>query len=222
MQRDILRRLLTAPMLRFKDLKPQGMESNIFMYHLKTLIKQDLLYKTDAGYTLTSKGKHFVDRTNLQSLSIRIQPKLITILFIERPDGKMAILERLHQPFLDYKGFPSGKVHYGESLSDAATRELHEKTGLSGVGLDLRGTFIMRFTNGDEVVNHIIGYVYSGSVANKVELDFENQYFRSYWGKKEELFTDNRFKGPPELFTLLEKTPQNELFFAEHEFTSDF
>ena len=221
-QRDILRRLLTAPALRFKDLKPAGMESNIFMYHLKTLIKENLVVKIDGLYTLTSKGKHYVDRSSLDSLNVRIQPKLITILMVTRQDGKIAILERLHQPFLGYKGLPSGKVHYGESLHRAAERELQEKTGMTDVKLALRGTFIMQFTRADEVVNHIIGYVYSGTLTSMTALDYRTEYFRSYWGDKNELFTDNRFKGHPELFALLEKTPHNQLFFAEHEFTSDF
>jgi 8-oxo-dGTP pyrophosphatase MutT (NUDIX family)/predicted transcriptional regulator len=221
-QRDILRSLLSAPNLRFKDIKPAGLESNIFMYHLKTLIKEDLVEKTDGGYTLTSKGKHFVDRANLESLKVRIQPKTITILAIENTDGKLVILERLHQPFINHKGFPSGKIHYGESLLQAAERELLEKTGFTGIPLTFRGNFIMRYDKDGATVNHIIGYVFSGTVTDNPPLDFRNEYFRSYWGTKEELYADNRFKGHPELFELLNKTPKNELFVAEHDFTSDF
>ncbi|MCU0667708.1 MAG: NUDIX hydrolase, partial [Patescibacteria group bacterium] len=213
---------LTAQILRFKDLKPAGMESNIFMYHLKALIKEGYIIKMDIGYTLTSKGKHYVDRTNLDSLIIRIQPKSITIIYVENEQGKMAILERLHQPFIGYKGFPSGKIHYGESLDQSATRELYEKTGLVNKQLKLRGTFIMKFRNNKEIVNHIIGYVFAGVAPIKEELDYHNKYFRSYWGDKSELYQDNRFKGHPELFELLETTNPDRLFFAEHEFTSDF
>lgn len=221
-QRDILRSLLGAPSRRFKDLKPAGLESNIFMYHLKTLIKEDLVEKTDDGYSLTSKGKHFVDRANLASLKVRIQPKTITILAIENTEGKLVILERLHQPFIHHKGFPSGKIHYGESLQQAAERELHEKTGFTNVPLTFRGNFIMRYDKDGETVNHIIGYVFSGVMQGNEPLAFETEYFRSYWGDKSELYTDNRFKGHPELFELLEKTPKNQLFLAEHDFTSDF
>lgn len=221
-QRDILRTLLTVDAARFKDLKPTGLESNIFMYHVKTLIKEKLVEKTDAGYALTSQGKHFVDRANLESLKVRVQPKTITILVVQNEAGKIAILERLHQPFIGHKGFPSGKIHYGETLQNAASRELAEKTGLRNVDLQLRGNFVMRFSKSDEVVNHIIGYVYSGQVLSPVALDFKTDYFASHWGDKQELYDDNRFKGHPEIFELLEKTPGGQLFFAEHEFTSDF
>lgn len=221
-QRDILRTLLSAPAVRFKDLKPAGLESNIFMYHLKTLIKEGLVEKEEGGYGLTSAGKHFVDRANLASLKVRIQPKTITILAVENSDGKLLILERLHQPFINHKGFPSGKIHYGESLQDAANRELIEKTGLTDIPLSFRGNFIMRYDKDGATVNHIIGYVFSGVASDNPPLDFKNEYFKSYWGDKSELYADNRFKGHPELFELLEKTPKNQLFVAEHDFTSDF
>lgn len=221
-QREILRNLLLVPEARFKDLKPKGLESNIFMYHVKTLIKEGLVEKTEHGYALTGKGKQFVDRSNLESLKIRLQPKAITILAVQNNNGQYVILERLHQPFINNKGFPSGKIHYGESLHDAATRELLEKTGYTNTPLTFRGNFIMRYFNNSEVVNHIIGFVYSGSVDTVEPLEFKNIYFKSYWGDKEELYVDNRFKGHPEIFELLNKTPKGELFFAEHDFTSDF
>lgn len=221
-QREILRSLLLVPEARFKDLKPAGLESNIFMYHLKTLIKEGLVEKTEGGYTLTSKGKSFVDRSNLASLKIRVQPKTITILAVTNSDGKQLILERLHQPFINHKGFPSGKIHYGESLIDAANRELLEKAGFKDVALTFRGNFVMRYFKEDEVVNHIIGYVFSGQVNTMEPLNFVTPYFKSYWGDKGELYVDNRFKGHPEIFELLQKTPSGELFFVEHDFTSDF
>jgi ADP-ribose pyrophosphatase YjhB (NUDIX family) len=221
-QREILRSLLLVPEARFKDLKPAGLESNIFMYHLKTLIKEGLVEKTESGYTLTGKGKSFVDRSNLASLKIRVQPKTITILAVTNSDGKQLILERLHQPFINHKGFPSGKIHYGESLIDAANRELLEKAGFKDVALTFRGNFVMRYFKEDEVVNHIIGYVFSGQVNTMEPLNFVTPYFKSYWGDKGELYVDNRFKGHPEIFELLQKTPSGELFFAEHDFTSDF
>ena len=221
-QREILRSLLLVPEARFKDLKPAGLESNIFMYHLKTLIKDGLVEKTDGGYALTTKGKSFVDRSNLVSLKIRVQPKTITILAVTNSDGKQLILERLHQPFINHKGFPSGKIHYGESLADAARRELLEKTGISNIPLTFRGNFVMRYFKDNDVVNHIIGYVFSGHVTSNEVLHFETPYFKSYWGEKGELYEDNRFKGHPEIFELLQKTPTGQLFFAEHDFTSDF
>lgn len=221
-QREILRSLLLVPEARFKDLKPDGLESNIFMYHLKTLIKDGLVEKVENGYALTAKGKQFVDRSNLVSLKIRVQPKTITILAIQNKVGKQLILERLHQPFINHKGFPSGKIHYGESLQDAALRELEEKAGFTDTTLVFRGNFVMRYFNDKEVVNHIIGYVFSGTVDTVEPLLFETTYFKCYWGDKDELYVDNRFKGHPEIFELLQKTPQGELFFAEHDFTSDF
>lgn len=221
-QRDIVHKLVSLPTARFRDLKPQGLESNIFMYHLNKLIAGEFVQKTTAGYELTPAGKHFADRVNLESLKLRIQPKLITILMISHGDDQWLLLERLHQPFIGTKGFPSGKIHYGEALDDAARRELKEKSNLDNVELRLRGSFIMRFFVGKEVVNHIIGYVFCGKLATGLSTDYKTDLFRSYVGEESELFGDKTFSGHRELLELISKHEPDDLFVSQHDFLSDY
>lgn len=99
LQKDIVRRLISVPEASFSALKPKAIESNLFMYHLRKVIKLGLVEKCEAGYRLTRLGKQFVDRVNLERLEFRIQPKLITVLAIEREDAKWLVLRRKHQPF---------------------------------------------------------------------------------------------------------------------------
>lgn len=221
-QKDILSRLLMVEVVRFKDLKPQGMESNIFMYHLKSLMKDSMVIKTDNGYSLTSKGKHFVDRSQLESLKTWVQPKIIVIIALQNTKGEYAILERLHQPFLGYKGFPSGKLHYGEPLSEAANRVMAEKVQIKDTQLLRIGTFIMRYKKEEEIVNHIIGYVFSGKLKTDEHIKASSKFFRCYWGDEEELYLDNRFGGHPELMKLIKTATHKQPFFIEKEFESNF
>lgn len=55
------------------------------------------------------------------------QPRLTVDVIIEMPGG-IVLIERKHEPL----GFalPGGFVDYGESLEDAAVREVKEETGL--------------------------------------------------------------------------------------------
>lgn len=220
-QRAIVHKLLPVESARFSELKPKEMESNIFMYHLKQLISLGIVEKTEGGYALTSAGKHFVDRANIESLKIRIQPKLITIITLQRQDGKWLILERLHQPFLNFKGFPSGKVHYGETLQEAANRELKEKGNIVA-DLSMRGTFVMRYSSEGEIVNHIIGYVFGGKVPANTTAENSNEHYRSYWGDESDLFAEKNFKGHKEILDLLKKYKPGELFMSQIDFESDF
>lgn len=221
-QKDILSRLLMVETVRFKDLKPQGMESNIFMYHLKSLMKDSMVIKAENGYSLTSKGKHFVDRSQLESLKTWVQPKIIVIIALRNINGEYAILERLHQPFLGYKGFPSGKLHYGESLAEAAKRVMEEKTQIKDTGLLRIGTFIMRFKKENEIVNHIIGYVFSGKLKTNEPIKASSKFFKCYWGDEGELYLDNRFGGHPELMKLIKTSTHKQPFFIEKEFESSY
>jgi hypothetical protein len=140
-QKQILEKLTFAQSLRFSELKPSNLESNLFMYHLNRLIKSGFVKKTEEGYTLTQVGLAHVDKLSMKDLKHRVQAKVLSILAIENENGKWLMLKRLHQPYIGKIGFPSGKTHYGESLLAAASRDLEEKSGLTGVELELRGNF---------------------------------------------------------------------------------
>src|SRR5215213_6224268 len=207
LQKQIVFTLMKAEVVPFSALKPAGVESNLFMYHLRRLIAQDMVAKVDGGYRLTELGKTYVDRASLTSLTLRLQPKMITILAVQDDKGRWLLLERLHQPFLHYVGFPSGKLHYGEDLTEAAHRELKEKTGVVGAQLQLRGNIFMRFVAREEptrTVNHICGYVFSGQLPRKARDGFTTDNFRSFWDETERLFAPDSFKGNREVLELLE------------------
>lgn len=221
-QRDIVAHLVTCEHARYSELKPKSIESNLFMYHLRRLIAQNMVAKTDEGYTLTRQGRHYVDRASLSSLKIRMQPKIITVLTVKRSDGKWLLLKRLHQPFLNYIGFPSGKVHYGETIDEAALRELKEKADINNVKLHLRGNLFMRFMAKEDsnlVVNHVCAYVFSGSVDETVTVTKESENFVTLWGEEQQIYQTPSFKGHEEILELLK---QGELFIKNLDFESDF
>lgn len=45
-------------------------------------------------------------------------------------DDEVLLIKRAHDPGKDKWAIPGGKVEYGESLAEAATREVKEETGL--------------------------------------------------------------------------------------------
>ena len=54
LQRDILYKLVTNDALKFSELRPKNVDSNVITYHLQQLIKQKLIVKNDNGlYELT-------------------------------------------------------------------------------------------------------------------------------------------------------------------------
>lgn len=132
LQQHILSRLIHYPCLRYADLKPAGIEGNLFMYHLRQLIKAGYLAKAgDGAYCLTVEGQRFADTLSLKTLTPRAQPRIVTLLVCRNQAGEYLFLRRKRQPLLGLVGFPYGKIHLGETIAEAAARELQEKTGLS-------------------------------------------------------------------------------------------
>jgi len=202
-QLEILKRMLNRPESRYSDLKPQHLEANLFVYHLKQLMRLGLIEKQDKLYILTRSGKHYADRVTMESMKIRLQPKIVTVLAIRRSDGKWLMQVRKQQPFTNYKGFPSGKVHYGETLDVAATRELQEKAQLTDINLTLRGNIVMRFNDAEDTINHVIGYVFYGETPATTTVDFDTEYFSSYFANEADFFLEPCFAGHQEILALL-------------------
>lgn len=64
------------------------------------------------------------------------------VLFASGPDDlEVLLIQRDAPPFQDAWAFPGGFVDIGESLEEAARRELAEETSIRGVPLDQLGAF---------------------------------------------------------------------------------
>jgi ADP-ribose pyrophosphatase YjhB (NUDIX family) len=135
-QLEILKRLLFAEKLRYTDIKPNpDMENNQFDFHLKELIKAGHIQKIDQFYLLTNTGKEYANRMDTDKITISKQAKISAWVCCRRKTKKgyqYLIFTRLKQPFYGCQGFLSGKVQYGETVEQAAARELREEANLTG------------------------------------------------------------------------------------------
>lgn len=208
-QRTIMKAFLESPTASYSRLKPEGIESNLFLYHLRQLIAQGLIEKDGKTYHLGVRGKQFLDRSNLDTMVIRVQPKVISMLAVQNPAGEYLILERLHQPFMNLKGFPSGKLHFGESLLEGAYRELEDKSGLTAddVELRLRGNVAMRFFSADpkNVVNHVVSYVFAGTCRTAQSNLFEKPLLRTFWADETVFSEAQAIKGHDKILQMLKR-----------------
>lgn len=135
-QNILIKKLALAPSegLRFKHLIIEDVDSDHSNYHLKQLIRFGLVKKTNALYSLTDKGKDYSGSLDDAMKHVEKLPKTSVIVWAmrKRPDGvnEYLVNKRLRHPYYGKVGRITGKVLFGESLEDAAQRELYEETGL--------------------------------------------------------------------------------------------
>ena len=126
--RSIIGYLQTHEFARFSDMRPKGVDTNLFTYHLNRLIKKGFIEKTDSGYTLSKKGLVYVDRVSYERMKLRSQPKIITMLLVQSSDGNVLLQQRKKQPYINTWTLPYGKIHIDDSsVMAAAIRESEEK-----------------------------------------------------------------------------------------------
>lgn len=137
-QTGILKVLLFREYARFSDLNAEKIPSDHFNFHVKKLLDENLIEKTDDGlYKLTVKGKEFANRFDADSATMAIerQAKLGALVICSKTENgvpKYLIQQRLKQPYYGYYGFITGKIKWGETIEETAQRELAEESGLSG------------------------------------------------------------------------------------------
>jgi len=205
-----------ADSLGYAKMRPPGVESNHYAYHLEQLIRGSLVAKIGRSYSLTKKGLALVDRTSHADMTVRLQPQIVTSIHITNETGLSLLYRHSFQPYMGLYGAPQGRLHYSEHVGEAATRELAEKTGLTGASLRHRGIVYVHTTKQDIEISKLLVHVFSGTLAGLPKLAEPTQKGACAWIDAETLTEDMCMPGYKEILELL-GVGGDELFFAEIE-----
>lgn len=206
-QADILLVLTLNPTAKFVEMNTSGMSLDHFNFHVQRLVKTDLIRKTRSGrYRLTTKGKQLADRIEADSVVIEKQPKVsvLVICIMRKNNTDMYLMQkRLKHPYYGYLGMITGKVRWGETLKEAAARELKEETGLSGkmtlVGVEHK----LDYSKREKLLADKLFFVFTvtdvkGRLQNKFK-EGENM-----WMKEKDILTaKNIFEDIPKLLEII-------------------
>lgn len=131
-QRHILKLLIENPTRRYNQLRPAQVEPNQFVYHLKQLIKQELVAKCEAGYELTPKGRAYADKLADGSYDVPwdTQPRNVLFLAVRHAQLGWLLVRRDKQPTINKIGFISTNPRLGEVIASTAEQFMRESYGL--------------------------------------------------------------------------------------------
>lgn len=163
-QAKILKNLLYVESSGYARLRPAGLESNLFAYHLEQLLKDGFVAKIDKTYRLAPRGLALVDRMSQEKMVDRLQPHILTVISITNAKGQTLLYKRGFQPYIHKLGFPLGKTHLEETIQQAAERELYEKTGLQDIPLTQRGMVYVHITQAGFTITKALCHVFEGSL----------------------------------------------------------
>lgn len=138
LQNKILKTLLLNEKVRFSEMNIENISNDHFSFHVNRLLELELILKDEEGfYHLTDEGKEYANRLDVDGEEIEIEKQakigvLVVCTKTENEVKKYLIQKRLKHPYYGYHGFITGKVKWGETVFDAARRELDEEAGLEG------------------------------------------------------------------------------------------
>lgn len=195
-QKQILEKFSHAPSLRFNDLLIEGLASEHMNYHLKKLLEYGLVAK-NGQYSLTDKGKDFVNLLDDNVNLIERQPKTSVLIHAIRQNNSGQIehllYRRLKQPYLNYVGKLGGKVRFGETLLAAAERELYEETGLTSNNLVLEEIYHkMRYREPGNFVQDVIFYIFH-TLNPQGELIRQTPDQENFWATREDVLFSGKY-----------------------------
>ncbi len=160
-QKHIIGVLMHHKVARFRDMRPPQTDSNLYSYHLGSLLKNKMVEKTDGGYTLTKKGIAYIDRVSTATLDVRLQPKIITMFVVQNSEGQVLLVRRQRHPFIGTWSLPNGKVHSTDaSVMESARREAREKLGVVNQSMTHAGECYIRTLHDGEVVMSTLAHIW--------------------------------------------------------------
>lgn len=180
-ERHLLKQLSFSDSRRYTELKPDGVEGNLFQYHARLLEKRGLISRTEDGYALTSAGKIFVaDLSQTKLMHPRKLPRAVVMIVCINAEGQHLLFRWRRQPYRGLVSLPFGRLLYDQSPTTMAAEQLLLKTGYQAQ-LDFIGQADIISGQYNQVADHLSASVFVATSPQQiVEPDgLTGEYF---WG----------------------------------------
>jgi ADP-ribose pyrophosphatase YjhB (NUDIX family) len=188
-QGKILAMIANSDGLRYSEAYPgEGIDDDLYNYHLQELVRHGLLQKIDKTYCLTDEGKQEVTLLNHSGDPVEIF-KIIVLLIVTRNVGRQILIhQRIRHPHRGEISTVSGKVRTGELFTQAAKRGLKEKTGLQADFSHWGDFRVIRKTQDGKLFEDII---FALCVAHNPtgDLTESNEYGQNWWAEFDQIYS---------------------------------
>lgn len=131
LQKQILQKLSIKTTARFAEMRPEGIESNSFTYHLRELVKQKLVIKnSDGTYTITARGTHATAHLVHSPIEILELAHSVLLMAVRSSNNNWLLQKRLTPPMQGKYGFIYAEPNANEHIAITAQKTVEEKTNI--------------------------------------------------------------------------------------------
>lgn len=122
MEKKILRAFLHNHRLKFNEIeKITKIRSNKLTYHLKKLIKKNILNKKTDNYQLTETSENLIPYISDKKAVLPV------VLISIKKEKSIFLYKRTKRPYKDRSSLPGGRIKLGETITQATERIMREK-----------------------------------------------------------------------------------------------
>jgi hypothetical protein len=213
LRQHIIHQLAAAESCRHSDLKPTGVESNLFSYHLGQLTNQGLVNKrSDGFYALTVQGQAAAKELGpVEPITPATSTKIVALYLLKDSQGRWLLTYGYSQPLKGLVGLPAFVIEPADSIKAAAGQVLLDRTGLS-LNLTHRGDGYISIRQDQQTINRILFHLFGGNLDDRpASLD------SAIWGDPRQMPIGELMPYMPDLIKLV--AAQNH-FFLERAYTT--
>lgn len=165
-QASIIRQLIQHEHMRFAELNVDKVPSDQFSYHLRQLIKRNVISKSeDNHYSLSNQGRGRALMLSTRRDSIIAQAFVAVRVVLNKKEGEREYFLLQRRTLVPYKGSigtPGDKIFFGEDASETAVRAMKEQTGLT-CDVQFRGIRHIKDVFEGEIMQDKFFFVFSAS-----------------------------------------------------------
>lgn len=204
-QKNALLVLLRKPTANVQEMRPEGVEANLFSYHLEGLQSSGYLEKVGRGaYTLTTKGQRFVGAFSTETNKQHEFIKTVIVLYAQSLDGKYLVFRWSRQPYINQVGLLHDHMALGKSLEDGITGAMQDKLGVV-VDSKYVANALVKIKRDGELVTHMNALVYKVPIEG-LSLPFESRNGTAFLADLTN--TENAMDGLQEILEQIEDLTQ--------------
>ena len=193
LQSALLLRLAAADRpLRFTEVKEDGIENSLFMYHANKLIQRGAIVKSGDGFALTPNGARWVNSMNVDMSGANPTVKTLVQFVIRDDEGNILLSSRkgqLKELLNDYM-LPGGLHKSGLTADENAKRILEWMFGDAPPKVQFLSVVENLSVYDDGFTYHSISHVYTVDMRDRKTPE-DDERFEFTWMKISAVTSDN-------------------------------